>query len=844
VVVTNPDGYKASLANGFTIHAAPQIRAITPDTGSNDGIVQITDLAGENFQPGATVRLARPGQPDIQASTVQVANPRQIVCDFDLRGATTGAWDVVVTNPDGRSGTLPAGYTVLEAPGPVVSDITPSQASNEKPVQITHLSGAHFRPGAQVKLVRAGESDIAASNVTVIDESQLACEFDIAGAAPGRWDVVVTNPNGKSGALRESLAISLGPPPAVFSIAPSQASTGHMAAITDLIGAYFRPGVAVKLVKPGQPDILATSVSVVSGSRLTCNLDLRGAAAGPWDVVVTTAHGQTGILAGGFLVSAPTKVWNGHAGRDWHTADNWTPGGVPGPGDTVTIPDTSHDPVITVADVAIQDLSLEPGAVLDLTLRDLTVEGVLTNDGTLTQSRAVEGGQMTRFLHITNLAGDETKYYGLDFEAGDWTSAEALELTRDHMLAQAPPLAGPNDQVASAQGKLALIPVADAYVLQGYPDRNYGASAEMWTGYDEYLDPDGRIARSLLRFDLSQLAAGQPIARAVLRAYLLVSWDFADATRTVAVHRVTSPWSEDTVTWENMPSFGEAHGSQSLRHMAWAWYDFDLTELVRDWYNGTRENHGIMLRGPEVAGQESSWRAFGSKESPYQPHLVIEISSDNTPPILAPLPDQTLPVNGWIAEAIDLWEYASDAQALDSDLRFSIANEPDLGAGVAIVDGRYILIEPERDWRGVTDVLIQVADAGGLTDEQAFRVTVDGEGDPVVRVAISGNQYCPRRASGVRRCYHIESHTPLPVALRFYFRRVEQNGHSLEDLRAYHYESEWNQVVSPYEQGALHPDNGLYIEARHAGTFSPFALDHSGALGGAIYLPLALQSYP
>jgi hypothetical protein len=43
---------------------------------------------------------------------VVVVDPTQITCDFDLSGADTGAWDVVVTNPDAQSSTLPGGFTV------------------------------------------------------------------------------------------------------------------------------------------------------------------------------------------------------------------------------------------------------------------------------------------------------------------------------------------------------------------------------------------------------------------------------------------------------------------------------------------------------------------------------------------------------------------------------------------------------------------------------------------------------------------------------------------------------------------------------------------------------------
>ena len=48
-------------------------------------------------------------------------------------------------------------------------------------------------------------------------------------------------------------------------------------------------------------------------------------------------------------------------------------------------------------------------------------------------------------------------------------------------------------------------PIADTTVLEGYPSVNLGNTSDMWAGYDVCLNPDGEIARSLIRFDISGL---------------------------------------------------------------------------------------------------------------------------------------------------------------------------------------------------------------------------------------------------------------------------------------------------------------------------------------------------
>ncbi len=90
----------------------PTVTSITPNSGANDGTVSITNLAGANFVSGATVKLAKAGETDIDGTSVTVVSSTQITCTFDLTGAAPGTWDVTVTNPDGQSGTLTNGFTV------------------------------------------------------------------------------------------------------------------------------------------------------------------------------------------------------------------------------------------------------------------------------------------------------------------------------------------------------------------------------------------------------------------------------------------------------------------------------------------------------------------------------------------------------------------------------------------------------------------------------------------------------------------------------------------------------------------------------------------------------------
>ncbi len=98
------------------------------------------------------------------------------------------------------------------------------------------------------------------------------------------------------------------PAPTVTSITPNSGLSTGAVSITNLAGANFLSGAAVKLTQSGQADILATGVSVVSATQITCTLDLTGKAAGQWNVVVTNPDGQLATLANAFTVIAPISV--------------------------------------------------------------------------------------------------------------------------------------------------------------------------------------------------------------------------------------------------------------------------------------------------------------------------------------------------------------------------------------------------------------------------------------------------------------------------------------------------------------------------------------------------------
>ncbi len=91
----------------------PAVTAIDPPAAENDGVLVGAVITGSNFSTDSMgAILTRAGEPDIVASNVNVVSGDQMTCDFDLDGAATGNWNIVVTKADCDDAILPDALTV------------------------------------------------------------------------------------------------------------------------------------------------------------------------------------------------------------------------------------------------------------------------------------------------------------------------------------------------------------------------------------------------------------------------------------------------------------------------------------------------------------------------------------------------------------------------------------------------------------------------------------------------------------------------------------------------------------------------------------------------------------
>ncbi len=183
-------------------------------------------------------------------------------------------------------------------------------AVNANPVYINNLNLVVTGPGGTYlgNVFSSGQSTTGGSADLVNNVEQIL----LSAPTVGDYTVQVTAPTINTvgpqgfalivtGTVTQSSAA-----PTLTSIATNGGYAETDVAITDLLGSNFRltGTTTVKLTHSGQPDIIATGVTVVNSGKITCSFNLAGVAEiGLWDVVVINPDSQLAILPEGFKIA-------------------------------------------------------------------------------------------------------------------------------------------------------------------------------------------------------------------------------------------------------------------------------------------------------------------------------------------------------------------------------------------------------------------------------------------------------------------------------------------------------------------------------------------------------------
>lgn len=208
LIVSNTGVYtkreKVSISyNAFTIEpTAPIITSVEPKQAFNNSIVSLL-IKGSNFQNGAQVSLIS-GNTVLNPISTTVVSAEEIQTKISLNGTIPGDYDVQITNPDGRKGTLAKGFVIKQGPLALYA-IEPNSADNSGSVTVT-LFGFSFDQDMNIRL-KQNNTVINAASSEIVSTSEAKVKFNLAGANPGIYDVEVNNRKGESAKLSGAFGI-------------------------------------------------------------------------------------------------------------------------------------------------------------------------------------------------------------------------------------------------------------------------------------------------------------------------------------------------------------------------------------------------------------------------------------------------------------------------------------------------------------------------------------------------------------------------------------------------------------------------------------------------------------
>jgi large repetitive protein len=165
---------------------------------------------------------------------------------------------------------------------------------------------------------------------------------------------------------------------------------------------------------------------------------------------------------------------------------------------------------------------------------------------------------------------------------------------------------------ASCPTTVTLIADGDAWVDQRSANSNFGSDLNLRARYQN----GNRSTHTLVRFPLPDLPTGCLVDNAVLR----MNASSSAPNRTLQALRITGPWAENTVTWNNQPATA---GPAATTVSGTGWREWTTTEQVREMYNsGVRE--GFLVRDAASSGGGTFEQVFRSREQTQnKPELVL-----------------------------------------------------------------------------------------------------------------------------------------------------------------------------------------------------------------------------
>ena len=212
-------------------------------------------------------------------------------------GIPTGIYVVKVTNPDGHTGTLSPGITIVSipAPPPTVSSINPNSLDEGYPATTVTIIGSNFQGTPSVMI---GTYDCIGE--TFVNSTEIIATLP-AGILTGTYDVIVTNPDSQSGIFIDGFSVGW---------ILNETNVNALNGWTWLNGAAWSDAIADGVSwNKGVGDNTSNTGSYIPNTSGSLKSRMEAAVAGRWSEICTSINGRS-----------ITTADDGEAGKPYITA--------------------------------------------------------------------------------------------------------------------------------------------------------------------------------------------------------------------------------------------------------------------------------------------------------------------------------------------------------------------------------------------------------------------------------------------------------------------------------------------------------------------------------------------
>jgi len=259
-----------------------------------------TQVAGSGFyDPGANMgagavpfrHMAASVTGGVRVNSVTFTSPTRVTLNVSTVGATSGAQNVTVTNPDGQTSTG-NGVLTVTAGGPTISSLSPNTLG-QAGTRTMAVNGTNFQSGATTSVSGTGVTVVSTTFVS----SKLSVKVKAAATAPvGLRDVTVTTGGGSATCAG---CLTIDPAPKPTSTSPNKGTRGTPLSV-DVLGSNFQPGAVARFGS----GITVNSTTFVNAGKLTVRITISsGTTTEARTVKVINPDKGTGLCVGCFTVT-------------------------------------------------------------------------------------------------------------------------------------------------------------------------------------------------------------------------------------------------------------------------------------------------------------------------------------------------------------------------------------------------------------------------------------------------------------------------------------------------------------------------------------------------------------